>query len=87
MIDQKLLSILCCPETKQDLELLSDEVVKKINRRIAQGGVKNRAGEEVKDPIDGALLRQDKKFLYPVREDIPIMLIDEGIAWADFASA
>lgn len=84
MVDQKLLSILCCPETKQDLEPLSDDVIKTINRRIASGGLKNRGGDEVKDPIDGALLRQDRTYFYPVREDIPIMLIDEAIAFAEF---
>jgi uncharacterized protein len=86
MIDQKLLSILCCPETKQDLELLGDDVVKKINKRIAQGGLKNRGGDDVKDPIDGALLRKDRKYFYAIREDIPIMLIDEGIVYDEFAA-
>ncbi len=31
------------------------------------------------DPIDEGLVREDAKILYPVREDIPIMLIDEAI--------
>jgi uncharacterized protein YbaR (Trm112 family) len=87
MVDQKLLSILCCPETKQDVELLGDDMVKRINARIAQGGLKNRGGDEVKEPVDGALLRQDRKFFYPIREDIPIMLIDEAIAFDPFASS
>jgi uncharacterized protein YbaR (Trm112 family) len=87
MVDQKLLSILCCPETKQDLELLDDATVKRINKRIAEGGLKNRGGEEVKDPIDGALLRQDRAYFYPIREDIPIMLIDEAISYEEFSNA
>ena len=87
MVDQKLLSILCCPETKQDLTLLDDATVKRINRRIAEGGLTNRGGDEVRDPIDGALLRQDRKFFYAIREDIPIMLIDEAIAFDHFASS
>ncbi len=87
MVDPKLLAILCCPETKQDLELLDDATVKRINKRIAAGGLKNRGGDEVKDPIDGALLREDRAFFYAVREDIPIMLIDEAIAFDEFASS
>ncbi len=43
------------------------------------GGVTNRGGNEVADPIEEGLVREDDKILYPVREDIPIMLIDEAI--------
>jgi uncharacterized protein YbaR (Trm112 family) len=79
MVDQKLLDILCCPETKQDLSIVGADVIKKINDKIKAGQVKNRGGEIVKEPIDAGLLREDKKYLYPIREDIPIMLIDEAI--------
>ncbi|KMQ51573.1 Protein YcaR in KDO2-Lipid A biosynthesis cluster [Chitinispirillum alkaliphilum] len=85
MIDKELLDILCCPETKQDLTLIEGEKVAEINSRIKEGKVKNRAGETVKEKIDSALLREDKKVLYPVREDIPIMLIDEAIPCDQFA--
>ncbi|MBN1757647.1 MAG: hypothetical protein JW863_04985 [Chitinispirillaceae bacterium] len=86
MVDPKLLDILCCPETKQDLALVDDAVIKKINSAIKAGTVKNRGGETVKELIGAGLLREDRKFLYPIREDIPIMLIDEGIPFADFDS-
>lgn len=84
MVDKELLDILCCPETKQDIEYIEGEIIKKINKEIEKGAVKNRAGERVKEPIDAGLLREDRKFLYPIREDIPIMLIDEGIEFKDF---
>jgi len=86
MVDKELLDILCCPETKQDLTLVSQDVIEKINRRIKKGDLKNRCGETVKEPIDGGLLRDDQKYLYPIREDIPIMLIDEAIPFDDFDS-
>ena len=86
MVDKKLLDILCCPETKQDLELVEAETVKKVNDAIAAGSVKNRGGEKVTEKIDAGLLREDKRYLYPIREDIPIMLIDEAIPYDDFAS-
>lgn len=79
MVDKELLEILCCPETKQDLTLLKEPVIAKINQRIKEGTLKNRAGETIKEPIGGGLLREDRKYLYPIREDIPIMLIDEAI--------
>jgi uncharacterized protein YbaR (Trm112 family) len=33
----------------------------------------------VTDPVQEALVREDGKYAYPVREDIPIMLVDEAI--------
>jgi uncharacterized protein YbaR (Trm112 family) len=84
MVDPKLLDILCCPETKQDVYLVDEKIVKKINTAIKAGTVKNRANESVKEVIDAGLLREDRKYLYPIREDIPIMLIDEGIPFTVF---
>lgn len=84
MVDKRLLDILCCPETKQDLTWVEGSVIAAINDAIASGSVKNRGGEVVKSAIDAGLLRSDKKFIYPVREDIPIMLIDEGIPFSSF---
>lgn len=79
MVDQELLKILVCPENKTPVTSVGDDVIAKINASIAGGTLKNRAGEVVEEKIDGGLLREDKAYLYPIRDDIPIMLIDEGI--------
>ncbi len=78
-ISQKLLDILCCPETNDDLHLLSKEERERVNRAIAHGTAMNRKNEAVLQPIDEGLLRADGKFLYPIQDGIPIMLIDEAI--------
>jgi uncharacterized protein YbaR (Trm112 family) len=79
MIDRELLDILVCPETKQPVRLADPELVARINASIAAGGVSNRAGDSVVEAISGGLVREDGKLLYPIRDDIPIMLIDEAI--------
>jgi uncharacterized protein YbaR (Trm112 family) len=79
MIDAELLKILCCPETHQGLRVAELAVVEKLNQQIAAGTLKNRANQSVKEKIDGGLLRADGKFLYPIRQDIPVMLVDEAI--------
>ena len=79
MIDPDLLSILCCPETHQDLRLAEPALIDKLNAQIAAGALKNRAGQPVQEKIDAGLIRADGKFLYPVRKDIPVMLVDEAI--------
>lgn len=79
MVDPELLKILVCPENKTPVTSVGEDVTAKINAAIASGSLKNRAGEAVEEKIDGGLLREDNAYLYPIRDDIPIMLIDEGI--------
>ena len=79
MIEQNLLDILVCPETKQALRVADADLLAKVNASIEAGSVKNRGGEAVTSPLAEGLVREDGKALYPVRDDIPIMLIDESI--------
>ncbi len=79
MIDPQLLEILACPETKEPVKLADDELVASINAAIQNGTLRNRGGETVGEAIDGGLIREDEKVLYPVRDDIPIMLVEEAI--------
>jgi uncharacterized protein YbaR (Trm112 family) len=81
-IEKDLLDILCCPETKEPVALISDEEVKRVNAAIEKGAVKRRDGEAESEPIDAGLLREDGKYLYAIRDDIPVMLIDEAIDMA-----
>ena len=78
-MDKELLDMLCCPETKEDVSLADAKLVETLNRKIEAGELKNRGGETIKEKMDSGLIRADRKVLYPVREDIPIMLIDEAI--------
>ncbi|HKI98130.1 MAG TPA: Trm112 family protein [bacterium] len=80
MIDEQLLEILACPEDKSPVRLAEAELVARINAAIAAGRLQNRGGVPVTEPIDGGLVRADGKWLYPIRDDIPVMLIDEAIA-------
>ena len=79
MIAPDLLAILCCPETKQNIRLLEPNLVEKLNRRIEKGEMKTKGGQSVAEKIDGGLLRNDETVVYPIRDQIPIMLIEEGI--------
>ena len=79
MIDKELLEILCCPETKEDVYIAKNDLIDKLNSLIDKKELKNRNGDIIEGKIDSGLIRQDMKFIYPIREDIPIMLIDEAI--------
>jgi uncharacterized protein YbaR (Trm112 family) len=80
MIDPKLLEILCCPETKQDVSLAPDSLVAELNARAEAGTLVNRGGQPVREKMEAGLLRADGKVLYPIREDIPVMLVEEAIS-------
>lgn len=79
MVDQELLSILVCPENKTPVKMADQATIDRINGAIAGGALKNRGGEVVDSAIDGGLVREDGAYLYVIREDIPVMLIDEAI--------
>lgn len=79
MVDQSLLEILVCPETKQHLHTADAALLERLNASIRGGSVTNRGREQVSEPVEEGLVREDGKYLYPVRDDIPIMLIDESI--------
>lgn len=78
-ISNELLNILVCPETKQRVRILEESELKKINVAIVDGRLKNRAGVLVKEKLQAALIREDNVFAYPVRDDIPVMLIEEAL--------
>ena len=79
MIEVNLLKILCCPETRQPLASADAATVARLNERIAARSLKNRGGKAVTEPCEGGLVRQDGQVLYPIRQDIPILLIAESV--------
>ncbi len=78
-IDPELLDILVCPETKQPLAVADSALLDRVNAAVADGSVATRGGEAVPEPVTEGLLREDGLVLYPIRQGIPIMLIDESI--------
>lgn len=79
MVDPDLLEILVCPETKQAVMPADPELLDRINASMARGDVRNRAGHQVEEPLEEALVRSDGRLLFPVRDGIPVMLMDEAI--------
>lgn len=79
MLNPDLLALLVCPETHQDVSLASPDEIACINAAIGKGQVHTVAGLTVEQPVDGALIRVDRAVAYPVRDDIPVMLVAEGL--------
>jgi len=80
MISENLLAVIACPETKQDLVVAENDIVQKINDLIEKGELLNRSKQKVTETIDGGLIpKEDKSYLYPIRNEIPILLMDDSI--------
>lgn len=82
-LDQELLDILVCPETKDPVAVAAAGVLERVNAAVAEGRATTRGGEPIAEPVTEGLLREDGRILYPIREGIPIMLIDESIDVSD----
>jgi len=80
MIDKQLLEILVCPKDHTPLKPVGGELLARINRAIAAGKAENLSGRAIEEPLSGGLVRQDEALLYPIVDDIPVLLIDEAIA-------
>ena len=80
MLDAELLDILVCPDTHQPLRLADEELLGEINASVSRGELRNRGGNVVTQALQAALVSEDGRRVYPVRDDIAIMLIDESIA-------
>jgi uncharacterized protein YbaR (Trm112 family) len=79
VISKALLEMLVCPIAKLPLAPAGKDLLAELNRRIAAGSITNRSGVTVEEPLTDGLAREDGEVLYPVRDDIPIMLADEAI--------
>lgn len=78
-IDDELLNLLVCPETRDKLSLADDALVAKVNTAIQKGTLKSRSGTPIKTRIDAGLVRPDGNVLYAIIDNIPNLLIDDAI--------
>ena len=83
-VDGKLLEILCCPVSKTPLTVLDPDKLDKLNVAIVKGEVLYVDGGKVEKTLQEALVTEDDKLIYPVQDDIPVLLEEMGIGTAQF---
>jgi uncharacterized protein len=79
MFDTEFLAMLRCPEDHSKLSLADTTLVARLNDAVASGRLKSRAGQKIEKRLDGALVRADGRLIYPIIDQIPILLVDEAI--------
>lgn len=83
-VDSKLLEILCCPVSKTPLVILGPEKLEKLNSNIRDDEVLYVDHRVVSEPLQEGLITEDGKVIYAVRDNIPILLEEQGIGTAQF---
>jgi len=79
MIDKEFLDLLVCPVDRKPLRLAEQGLLDRLNQAIQAGRVRNRIGQPVEKTLEAALVREDNALLYPIIDDIPVLLADEAI--------
>ena len=51
----------------------------KLNEKIAEGSVKYHDGSAVEKPLQEGLITEDEQVVYRIDDDIPVMLVDQGV--------
>ena len=83
-VDGKLLEILCCPVSKSPLTVLGRQKLEKMNEAIKSDDALYVGGEKVTEQLQEGLITEDGKVIYPVQDDIPILLEEKGIGTTQF---
>lgn len=83
-VNAKLLEILCCPVSKSPLTVLGRKKLDKLNDAIKKGEALYIGGEKVTETMSEGLITEDGKVIYPVIDDIPVLLEEKGIGTTQF---
>ena len=79
MISNELLSILKCPETGSPLQLAEDQLVSKVNSAIDEERARDRLEQKVLEQVEGGLTTDEQTWMYPIRDGIPTLVLEEAI--------
>ncbi|HLB33688.1 MAG TPA: Trm112 family protein [Chthoniobacterales bacterium] len=72
-MDLNFVNLLRCPASQQRLREASHAELEQINTRCALSNLQENV-------LEGALIREDQKIAYPIRNGIPVLLVEEGFS-------
>ena len=79
MLDPEFVKILVCPDNRTPVRIASEQEITNLNQKIEEGSLQNISGRQVNDKLDGGMIREAGDRLYPLRKNIPVMLVEEAI--------
>ncbi len=78
-MDADLLEILVCPKSGKKLEKATPELLKQVNQLIQKKQIHDAQGNRVEEKLEEALVQPETGILYPIRDQIPVLLSGAGI--------
>ncbi|MBE5314206.1 MAG: Trm112 family protein [Xanthomonadales bacterium] len=81
-LDPRLLEILCCPLTRQPLQMLDAQRLASLNAAIAAGDVRQTDGQALSQAWKEALITASGSRAYRIEDGIPVLLADEAVEWS-----
>ena len=61
------------------LSRVSDDMLMRLNAAIRDGRLINCAGQVLDKELEAGLIREDGALLYPIIDEIPVLLRDDAI--------
>ncbi len=89
-MNPKLIDLLRCPLTSQPLRRARPDELEAINRALADGSASTNGRADLHPSYSAALVTVDGSHVYPVVDDIPVMLAEQALPTArisDFPQA
>lgn len=79
MVSDSLLDMLACPETREPLRQVNRRLLTRLNEEVAAGRLRNIAGMPVEIPLDDALIADSGHKIFPIFDNITVLITDEAI--------
>ena len=79
-IAPELLALLRCPATHQPLALAASAVCANLESMRLRGTLRDLSGKPVGAEIHAGLLRTDGAIFYPIRDGIPVLIVEDSIS-------
>ena len=79
MLDSKLIDMLRCPVDGSNLQLITEDLVQRINLALESGDLRDRLDQRINAPLDAGLLNGQANRVYPIRGGIPSLVAGEAI--------
>ncbi len=78
-ISPKLVGILRCPVSQQELRIVAKAQLERINAEVSEGTLLHEDGTTVAECLEAALVTASGDRLYRIEENIPIMLAEQSV--------
>jgi uncharacterized protein YbaR (Trm112 family) len=79
VLDEESVQRLRCPANLGKLTQANAELIDRVNRLIEGPGLSTRGGQPQCERVEGGLVTDDRRHLYPIQDGILRMLIESAI--------